>query len=131
MGAWRRVQIVGTCDRAEARKLRELIEADVVSPDYDYDNFGPLCAVQRMLGALPVWPSSDINVTGSLAERGYGIDSVQEHLEKLVETAPSLTLRVHLSKENSKECEGTLLLKEGNVFQVDPEIETVPDILEY
>ncbi len=122
MGNWRRVQIVGTCDRADVPKLREALE-----PGVDYQNFHCLCC--GGIAGLPNWASETINAVGNLGERDYTPQSVADQLLKLLAVAPSLNVKVHCGNDyEADDCIKTVIAKTAPVVAVvDPEITIIPE----
>lgn len=125
MGNWRTVHLIGTCDPAEVETIRTLL-----IPDGWYLNFGPLSITQGLCG-LGDWPAETINSSGNLAERNYTPSDVAEHLRGLVTFAPSLQLIVHCGGDyESTRCIATLYVRDGQVIEGEPAVETLHGVSE-
>jgi hypothetical protein len=129
MGNWRTVNIVGTMSAEHAARLREAL-------DYgDYTRMGKMppgvdclafSSVHPGLCGLGAWPAETMNRCGNLHERGYSVEDVAAALRVLVESAPSMLLKVHCGGEyESETCVATISVGEGLVVVGKPERETV------
>jgi hypothetical protein len=131
MGNWRTVTIVGTIDPADVPAARDFVD---IGRD-NWDRFHCLCYTGPSLCGLgrwiPVAPPPDgsvvaIEAFGNLSERDYGVDDVAEVLGRLVNVAPSLTLKVHCGGEwESTTCSATVTVQDGVVSVGDPEVKAV------
>jgi len=129
MGDWMTVTITGHIDPAEAEAAGAYI--DICG---DYGKFHCLCYYGPSLCGLGQWIPAEggqITAVGNLSERNYGTDDIAAVLTKLVELAPSLSLKVHCGGPyESKECTATVTAHEGKVTVGPPEVETVGEGLD-
>lgn len=120
MGNWRTVHLTGSCDAAEVGPLRAAL-----IPDDTWSNFGPLSITEGLCG-LGDWPAEQIDARGNLAERDYTVADVAEHLNRLLEVAPSLRLVVHCGDDwESSQCVATIDVRDGQVTETGPEVPAV------
>lgn len=122
MGNWRRVQIVGTCDRGDVLALR-----DALNYGNDFDKFHCLC--NGGMCGLPNWAGENINAVGNLAERGYTPQDVADQLLKLITVAPSLNVKVHCGADyEGEKCINTVVASRTPMAAVlEPEIAVIPE----
>ncbi len=141
MSNWRTVNITGTMTRRDAEALRDhlgysLMISPVISSQVDepaqlahdsaLDHFGPLFfnRDQPSICGVNAWPAEEMDVAGNLAERGYTVEDVAEHLRELVAVAGSMMLVVHCGGEHeSLKCVATIRVGEGVVAVMKPEKE--------
>ena len=124
MGNWRRVWIVGTCDRNDVPKLKK----SIVTNRETWEPFHPLAHYGSLAG-LPMWAHEHINVVGNLAERNYTPEDVAETLRDIVKNVPSLYVDVHVGGDyESDECEATVACKAQKVTVTAPQTPAIPDI---
>lgn len=123
MGNWRRVHIMGTCNKKDLESLRKALD-----PGKDYDNFH--CLVCGGLAGLPNWAEENIDVIGNLAERDYNIQDVADQLKLLGGIAPSLIVDIHCGGDYEDEkCIKTVRLhKSGKVEILSPQIDNIATI---
>ncbi len=131
MGNWRTVKLEGTCDARHVAALREVI--DLSGRDYDNPDrshrYGPWAFGGGICG-LPLWAAEEINATGNVYERGFSLEDIRSHLDKLAFVAPSLKLKVHCGGDyEDKKCIATIVCApQLNTHIAKPEIETIPEI---
>lgn len=132
MGNWRRVQIIGRVgDPTDGMNLHRLLSYDYRDPHYDWDLFGPLVHTGGLVGLPNFGRRAEFAVAGNLAERDYDVESVADHLRKLVAACPSLECMIHVGDENEADTvEATVTAKDGVVEVVAPMATSIPDISE-
>ena len=121
MGNWRRVQIIGTCDKDEVYKLRKAISAT--------STFHCLSCTQGICG-LGDWAKENINVVGNLSERDYHPVDILSTLHKyIIPEVPSLELIIRIGDNNESDtCIGVIKLKNELVEYLSPDINKMPEI---
>lgn len=128
MGNWRTVHIVGTCDEADVPALKEAIRWDI-DDEKTWRHEHALSASSGLM-ALGDWAAEVISVTGNCFERDYDVLSVASALEQVVETVPSLEVKIHCGDENeSLECVATITATPNfGVIVGGPEMKKLPEI---
>lgn len=122
MGNWRRVNVVGTCEKSEVSKLRELLGVSWADERWD-------CLCNGGIAGLPNWGDESFDAVGNLGERGYGPQDVASHLVKLAEACPSLRAKVHCGGDNEdSSCIATVDLYDGKVTIEPAEISGIREI---
>ena len=123
MGDWRRVQIVGSCGVGDVPLLKSLLTCNS-----DFSNFHCLIDTKGISG-LPNWANENISAVGNLGERGYDEEDVAEQLEVLVDSCPTLDVRIHVGGENeSNRCVATVSVCENGCVVGEPAITDIPEI---
>lgn len=123
MGNWRTVRIIGKVAKSDIEALRQACRIDK-----DYKNFHCLSIGTGLMG-LGDWVNERIDIGGNLAERNYDIADISSTLEKLVDTAPSMDLKVHCGSENEDEtCVATITVRNKKVEIGAAEVEFVKGV---
>lgn len=120
MGNWRTVAIVGTCDHAEVEALRAACRGYAI---------GPLAVhgIPSIFG-IDDWPAAEMMVVGNCSERDYSVESIARDLRALVQSAPSLRIKVHCGGEyEDKTCVATVTVEGGEVTVGPPEEKAIPE----
>lgn len=128
MGNWRTVNVKGSMTREDVAALRAYLGYSFTPGDEAMGRFGPLsfARAQPSICGLNDWPAETMDRAGNLAERGYSVDAVAEHLRELVDIAGSMLLVVHCGGEyESEECVATIRVGEGLVAVGKPEVKRV------
>ena len=129
MGNWRRVHLIGTCDRVEVAALRSHLRYDFRFADPDKPFTCLSYSSPPALCGLGEWPDTKMDRIGNLAERDYTPEDVAATLAELLKLTPSLDVRVHCGADwEEDECIATVVAAGGSVEVRKPEIETVPKI---
>jgi len=127
MGNWRTVWIVGTVSPDEVNPLRDKCFFDVGfggHGEYHCLSFTIPCSCC----GIDDWVAKKMNRVGNLAERDYAVEDVAKKLEELVKVAPSLDIKVHCGGDfEDKKCVATIIVKDGKVTTVKPEVEILPE----
>lgn len=131
MGNWRTVNLIGTMTEQDAAKLRDYLGYSHELADPGWKRFGPLSfnRHQPSMCGINAWPARAMDVVGNLAERGYDVEDVAEHLRELVEIAGSMLLKVHCGGDyESLDCVATVSVGEGVVAVGKPDVEQLKPI---
>lgn len=126
MGDWMTVMIDGECPAAEVTALKAAI-----LPGENYENWGALSNSGPSLCGLGDWPSTQMNVVGNCAERGFTPEGVAGHLRDLVKAAPGLRVKVHCGGPyEDKTCVATVICDADGVRVGPPERSALPELSE-
>lgn len=134
MGNWTTVNITGTCNKKDLPALKKAVNSyndSKLLHKYglgDWELFNCLSNTGGLCG-LGDWTGETIYAIGNLAERDFTTNDIAEQLEKLVEIAPSLNLKIHVGGDyESLDCISTIECKDGQVNILEPEISTILEI---
>ena len=141
MGNWRTVRIVGTCPPDQVEALREacryypyeeMKRREKQGMAFDEAMGATHClAISDGFGGLRDWPAEVMDVGGNLFERNFVVEDVAETLEKLSESAPGLSVKVHCGNDwESEICIATVKLNNGKATVGPPEVKSVQGIAE-
>lgn len=123
MGNWTTVKIEGSCSEKDIPALKR-----AVNIGENWDQFHCLCNTPGLCG-LGDWVAPVIDAVGNLAERNYGKHDVKEQLQKLLDAAPSLSVRVHVGGDyEDRTCIATVVCGDGRVTIEQPQIQEIPEI---
>lgn len=120
------INLVGTMTGQDTAKLHNYLGYSHEPGDPGWERFGPLSFNRRQpsLCGINAWPSPTMDAVGNLAERGYDVEDVANHLRELVQIAGSMLLKVHCGGDyESLDCIATVSVGEGVVAVGKPEIE--------
>lgn len=139
MGNWRTVQIAGHMNPAEVDALRDALQIPEpptvpysdTSPEWEVyeravDAVGPASFTrQGSLFGLNDWVGPTIDARGNVG-KDVSVEEIFDHLAKLVQVAPSLTVVVDVGGEwESTTCIATITVGDGVVVISDPEVSHV------
>jgi len=94
----------------------------------NYDNFNCLTITNGLCG-LGNWVKPVVNAVGNLAERNYTVESVANVLKLIAEKWDGVELTIHVGGDyESDECIATVILKNGKVDILPPQIEKLPEL---
>ena len=133
MGNWRTIEIQGHMAAEEAVQLREDLTYDYMSDAAKEPISVCLCwggggRSPMSIGGLGMWVKKDglLAGQGNLFERDYGVEDVKRGLERIAAKYPTFTAVVHCGGDyESAECVASLFAARGQVWQVDPLVQTV------
>jgi hypothetical protein len=117
---------VGTCPADQVAALSNYVNISAGTGPHktDYSKFHCLCNTKpEGLFGLGDWAHEQIDQSGNLAERDYGVQDVFDELVNAVRVAPGLDLKVHCGGEREDaECICTITVRGGAVSKGPPEI---------
>lgn len=122
MGNWRKVTIVGKCDKKQVKALEKAIKWDMNDTEQEFHS---LMNTRSLLG-IGNWAKESIHSMGNLAERDYSPQDVMHDLAKLLLVAPSLEVTINCGDEwESDKCVATIKAKNGSVQILEPEVDVL------
>ena len=118
---WKRVAIFRSSGNSDVPSLRKSL-----TMAKDYSNFHCLIYFGGISG-LSNWAGDTSSVVGNLATQDFDKEGIAETLIELSVIAPSLTIKVHIGKDNEGSGSVAMVLQVGSESCiVTPGIETIP-----
>jgi hypothetical protein len=136
MGSWRTVHITGTCHPDEVDILYAHLHLPRDPNKWNlriFEKVGSLTPIPRGVFSLPNWAAENIDALGNLFESGSSIEAIAEHVERLVDVAPSLNIQVDCGGEfESLTCTASVVVFQDRMVGIlRPKVEKIPAIVNY